>query len=266
MAKPRAKWSESVYRRYLKEGRGQGTGSTYIPWLTIHSFESLGTVSRILGRTTGRIHHLLSHNEEFYFYLLDFNPDVTDIREQFPLDLDSTVRIAKQLGFRHPYYPGITSFPAVMTTDFLITCTDGLKARTIKMKKELDKPRVVEKFLIEQAYWKERNVDWSIVTEDQINRTKAENLVWLYTRPCPEDLIADPRLLARCEHRLLESLLEQKLPFTAAVQTIDYGFNLPAGSALSIYKALIRSGTVIADMNQKIQPGITPLAKGSAFL
>ena len=146
MAKPRAKWSESVYRRYLKEGRGQGTGSTYIPWLTIHSFASLGTVSRILGRTTGRIHHLLSHNEEFYFYLLDFNPDVTDIREQFPLDLDSTVRIAKQLGFRHPYYPGITSFPAVMTTDFLITCTDGLKARTIKMKKELDKPRVVEKF------------------------------------------------------------------------------------------------------------------------
>ena len=82
----------------------------------------------------------------------------------------------------------------------------------------------------------------------------------------PEDLIADPRLLARCEHLLLESLLEQKLPFTAAVQTIDYGFNLPAGSALSIYKALIRSGTVIADMNQKIQPGITPLAKGSAFL
>ena len=60
MAKPRTKWSESTYERYLKEGRGQGEGADYKPWLTIHSFASKGTVSRIPGRKTGRIHHLLS--------------------------------------------------------------------------------------------------------------------------------------------------------------------------------------------------------------
>ena len=46
---------------------GQGTGADYIPWIKIHDFPSSGVCARIRGRTTGRIHHLLSRNESAYF-------------------------------------------------------------------------------------------------------------------------------------------------------------------------------------------------------
>ena len=82
MGKKRPAWDYQHYLRYLKEGRGQGSGSSYKPWIYIHDFPSRGVSARIMGRTTGRIHHLLSRNEEHYFYLLDADPSVLDIREQ----------------------------------------------------------------------------------------------------------------------------------------------------------------------------------------
>ena len=31
-------WSESVYRRYIREGRGQGVGLGYKPWFAVRDF------------------------------------------------------------------------------------------------------------------------------------------------------------------------------------------------------------------------------------
>ena len=103
MGKRRAAWDYDHYLRYLKEGRGQGEGAAYKPWICIQDFPSLGVCARPLGIKTGRVHHLLSRNEEFYFILLDTDPDVLDIREQFPLRLTETLRLAESLGIRHPY-------------------------------------------------------------------------------------------------------------------------------------------------------------------
>ena len=58
MAKTRACWSENVYRKRLKEGRGQGELASYKPWLTIHDLASKGYATRIYSQKTGRIHHL----------------------------------------------------------------------------------------------------------------------------------------------------------------------------------------------------------------
>ena len=43
----------------------------YKPWIQIQDFPSKGIVSRVKGRTTGRIHHLMSNLELRYFLLLD---------------------------------------------------------------------------------------------------------------------------------------------------------------------------------------------------
>lgn len=253
MAKPRTKWSESTYERYLKDGRGQGEGADYKPWLTIHSFASKGTVSRIPGRTTGRIHHLLSRNEEYYFYLLDFNLDVLDIREQFPLKLADTLRIAREMNIRHPRYPGC-SFPAVMTTDFMITRSDGYHARTIKLKKELDNPRVVEKFLVEQEYWLQHRIDWAIVTEDQINRTKAENYRWLASGRNPEEMIPDAFLRQYCIDEFLFLYLQKCLPFHAIVRYMEETHHLESGTVMAIYKSLVLEGRIEVSLDAKIDP------------
>jgi hypothetical protein len=66
------------------------------------------------------MHHLLSINEQFYFFNLEWSIIVIDIREQFPfLPLESTLEIANHLGIKHPTDP-VTQLPIVMTTGFLI--------------------------------------------------------------------------------------------------------------------------------------------------
>lgn len=119
MAKRRYGFDDDKLARFLKEGRGQGYGQSYRPWLTIQDVSSLGRSSRIRGRKTAREHHLLSDMETALFLLLDWSDSVTDIREQFPLDRDETRRIATEMGVRHPA-DAQSKTDIVMTTDFVV--------------------------------------------------------------------------------------------------------------------------------------------------
>ena len=106
MSKHRAKWSCTRYHKLINQGRGQGVGKDNRPWITIHDLASKGVVSRVPGRTTERIHHLLSKNESAFFYILDASDKTIDIREQYPLlPVTETVEIASILGYRHPRDP-----------------------------------------------------------------------------------------------------------------------------------------------------------------
>jgi hypothetical protein len=84
--KRRYSFDEDKLVRFTKEGRGQGTGGNYKPWLTIQDVPSRGRAARPTGWKTGRVHHFLSDIETAVFYLLDWEDHVLDIREQFPLD------------------------------------------------------------------------------------------------------------------------------------------------------------------------------------
>ena len=49
--------------RLIKEGRGQGTGKDYKPWIHVRDFSSQGKVSRIQGWKSGRAIQCLSSLE-----------------------------------------------------------------------------------------------------------------------------------------------------------------------------------------------------------
>ena len=98
MSKRDLEWNESKYNKYLKEGRGKGTGSKYIPWVKMQDFPSLGRTSRIKGIKSQRIHHLFSDNETRCFYIFDWSDKVVDIQEQYPLlDLEMAKTIAEKM-------------------------------------------------------------------------------------------------------------------------------------------------------------------------
>lgn len=184
MARQRYGFDESKIKRFLKEGRGQGRGAEYRPWLTIGDVPSSGRSHRLHGLTVDRVHHLLSDIECGLFYLADWADAVTDIREQFPLERDATQRIGAQLGIAHPLDTA-TRTPLVMTTDFLFdVIQDGrttLMARAVKPAAELDKPRVLEKLEIERRYWLEHGVEWGIVTEKDIPPVAVRNISWVHS-------------------------------------------------------------------------------------
>ncbi|MEW5756894.1 MAG: TnsA endonuclease N-terminal domain-containing protein [Pseudomonadota bacterium] len=182
MAKRNRQFDEAKVQRYFAEGRGQGSGKDYRPWLKIHDVPSLGRVHRVVGMTTGRIHHLMSDGEWRYFIQCDWDDEVTDIREQFPLDRMETLKIANKLGIKHPATTDGTPYP--LTTDFLLVLgkneTRRLTARTYKMKDDDLDERTREKLEIERRYWKTKGVDWAMVNETNVNHVLVRNVESLY--------------------------------------------------------------------------------------
>ena len=150
MAKRRNAWSDKIYHRYLREGRGKGDLADYNPWLHTRDFPSSGNVTRIKGVVTGRIHHLMSRLELLCFLYLESLPGIEDIKEQFPLPLAETQLIAASLKIRHPEVNG---YPYVMTTDFYYRCDGQWFAVQVKQTSSLEESRVQEKFKIEKVYW-----------------------------------------------------------------------------------------------------------------
>lgn len=180
MAKRKRMTTNTTITHHLQNGRGQGQGASYQPWLTVQDVPSQGLTHRIKGWTTGRVHHLFSNLERDVFYILDWSENILDIREQYPLlPIEETKTIAEKLGVRHPTDPR-TQHAIVMTTDFLLDVQDGKarhqQARTVKPAEQLDNSRVLEKLEIERCYWQTRNVDWGIVTEQEIPTVAATNI------------------------------------------------------------------------------------------
>ena len=238
MSKRRCVWNNTTYKRYIREGRGQGIGADYNPWIVIQDFASRGMVSRIVGTTTGRVHHLMSNLETQLFYLLDWSDDVTDIREQYPLsDLPEAINIAEREGIRYPYDPK-SGFPYVMTSDFYIETLEGASILSVKPSSELVKSRVREKLEIERRYWTRLGISWQIVTEHEINRTKAANIEWLaqahdlcaFGLPVPTQ--------GACVEYFLINYHNNGFALQHLLAEIEQVFNLVFGMGLNIFKHL----------------------------
>ena len=252
MAKHRRVWNASVHEKYLREGRGSGWGPGYTPWIRVQDFASLGVASRVRGRKTGRVHHLMSNNELAYFYILDWSDKVTDIREQYPLsDITNAVGIAAQAGIRYPR-DNVSGYPYVLTCDFMITTVDGIKARTIKMKSELNNPRTLEKLEIERRYWSARGIDWKIVTECEISYQKSKNIQWLYTANgidvMPEDSNARP--LART--MMIQMITGGDCSIREAAHAIEREGLFPSGAGIQIFKQLVLNKEISVNLEEPL--------------
>jgi hypothetical protein len=251
MAKRLRTWNQNKFCQYLKDGRGQGEGSAYMPWIRVQDFSSQGIVSRIAGQKTKRVHHFLSRNELSYFYLLEWSDQVLDIREQFPLDsIDIAAGIARDAGIRYPS-DNISGFPYILTCDFMITTRDGMKARTIKNASDLENRRTLEKLEIERRYWNHIGIDWRLVTENELPMQKVRNIEWLYTSTILPAYLDNSKLR---EATLLR--IKDGQPILSIIELIDSAYDFPKGSGLSIIKNMIWRKQIQVDMNSDIRSAI----------
>lgn len=247
-------------KKLLKESRGSGIGKEYLPWIKIQDVPSRGRVTRIKGITTHRQHELMSDMERDYFYLLDFSEEVIDIREQYPLlPIEDTLAIALELGIKHPEDPQ-THEPIVMTTDFLITINKNGQfidvARTIKSKDDLLNKRVLEKFEIERQYWKRKEIDWAIVTEQEINKTVAHNISFVHGYKNIEDIDSFVEIsnleIRDFIYEFLKRIIDDKRSMRNICFEFDSDMHLEKGSGLSIFKYLIINKIIDISLKEKI--------------
>jgi len=264
MAKRKRKMDESVIERRIKEGRGQGRGKDYKPWLIVQDVPSTGLATRILGWTTGRVHHLFSVLELKDFLTKDWANHVVDIREQFPLlPIEETLAIAQRCGIRYPTVPG-TKQPIVLTTDFVVTIANGLEhieqARAIKYSVDLSSQRTLEKLELERRYWQARNIDWGIVTERDIPHALAKNVEILhnhrnitYRLPLTQEEIHDVAVV------LTSEVMQGADSLRHIAIACDKRLGLELGSCLTLAYHLLATKQWEIDMHIPIQPG-KPLA------
>lgn len=254
MAKRSRNTSERIITRRLREGRGQGNGATYKPWLTVQDVPSQGLTHRIKGWTTERVHHLFSNLERDVFYLLDWSECILDIREQYPLlPLGETEAGAKQVGVRHPTDPH-TQQAVVMTTDFLLDVQEGhttvQQARTVKPADQLDNPRVLEKLEIERRYWQSRGVDWGIVTEHEISTVQAANIRLLHGYQQIDERLSGHVNLPE----VIQFLLSHPLPNRVGdiVESCDGTLQLIPGTALTVLYQLLATHQVTFNLAEPL--------------
>lgn len=155
----------------LARHMGEGVGKDYLPYITTNEFNSQGTAAIIPDWKTGRGVHCLSQAEAYWYYVLRWDEDNIDIREQFPLDRDTTEEIADRIGIKHP---GNKDY--VMTTDFLVTRRDGaFKAYSVKTGRNLS-DRAMQILCIEKIYWMNKGVDFAMLFREDINNTLVSNI------------------------------------------------------------------------------------------
>ena len=266
MAKGKREWTKAKFERYMKEGRGQGHGKNYQPWINIRDFPSKGRVSRAPGWKTNREHHLLSDNEKRLFYLFEWSDSIIDIREQFPLlDLDLAMNIATEMGMKYPIEVNHNT-PYVLTTDFMLSVQQGEKivekARTFKLAKDLNKNSVAEKFELERRYYARKGIDWGIITEKEIPMLLVKNVEWVhssYKLEATTEMNIDD--LHEVANILTSKLQESDSTIIRITNALDKKMNLEVGTSLYLFKHLIANKKIIMDMKTTKISSSIPISK-----
>ncbi len=254
MGRSRYKWTETKIRKWVKQGRGQGSGAHYLPWLRVSDVPSKGFSHRIWGELTHRVHHLLSYLEyQVYLWCLLMGR-LCDIREAYPLNREDTRRIAKQLGIAHPRYPG-TRIDIVMTTDLLLTRPGDPAvyiALAVKPAALLADSRVMEKLAIERVYWLERGVTFFVVTEKELPQVILENFerirFAMNLSLHPDFSVAQARDLQRQLLRYLP--LRRDVTYERFCTEFDGRLHLQTGDTHYLLTNLMGYGVLTVDMNR----------------
>jgi hypothetical protein len=251
------KWSEQKLAKYLKEGRGQGEGADYKPWLTVQDFSSTGRCHRPPSTKVGRHLELFSDVEYGVFLLADRARSVLDIREQYPLDRELTREIAIQLNIKHPVYPA-TKVDTVMTLDFLLTVRDesgthylGVDAKT---RDKLEDSRTIEKLQIVKSALSSKHISHVVVIDDHLPKQTIRNLNWLHeARPKPVEVQAYPGYWTEMADRLLSHLKALKFG-KQSLRNVCIEFNdamgWPDGTALRAVRILLDTWQIDVDLSK----------------
>ncbi len=239
------------FKRSLKYKYGLGEGSSYKPWFRVQDVQSCGNSAKIRGIKTNREHHLLSENESCFFYLAEFCDSIIDIREQFPLlPLDLSVKIAKTIGVAHPIVPQTKSLH-LMTTDFLLTLSDGLntwyEAVCVKPEDKLKDIRVSEKLDIERIWWELLGVPFHIFVKTEQNQIRSKNIQWAtapvrQSRKFQADYIERALLLIPLGANLIEEICDE---FFRVLE-------IAHDDTLVLLKTLIACKLIEVDLNKPI--------------
>lgn len=197
------RFTPQVLARFIREKRGTGTYSYYIPWHRVSRGDpaSLGRSHLLMWR--GRLRELLSDGELHQQHFASMLPDLDDVLEQFELGNEDTthillrygfqsglsteekypgtIKLAEQLGIRHPRVSEDSDSGLWKpSTDLVLIFQPATGIRHVlavaaKPKGKLSK-RQMQLLSLEREYWLVRGVPWLLITPHEYDREVALTL------------------------------------------------------------------------------------------
>jgi len=143
----------------------------------------------------------------------------------------------------------------VMTTDFLVTLrqpdgSERLVARTIKYTESFASGRRLERTLqklkIEREFWKNRNIDWNVVTEENIPATLSSNLDWFRKGATLKRELQQRALIVSFDE--VKSMREFQWPLDRMLKSIAKSLFIPYSDAKNIFMHLVWNKNIILDL------------------
>lgn len=264
MARGKMQWNEKRITSMEVDGCGKGRGALYKPWIRVEDFSSLGRVRRVWSPKTARTHHLMSDVEFKLFLTLEWQTDISDIREQYPLDREMTQTVARTLGIRHPYYPG-THVPTVMTVDFLVTKLtpqgEQLIALNAKRDEEAEDENSLLKLEIQRDYFEQLDIPHHLVYHSQIPEVKVRNIAYIRDALLKEGEIEPrPGLFKSLCDRMANALYAHSsdaTPLSKYCTSFDTRHGLEQGTGLRIARMLMQQRILrpnLAAINLEAEP------------
>lgn len=260
-------WTEATIARKEGEGDGKGDGAGYKPWLDVMEVSSLGRSRQVSSAKFGRTLHLLSDIEYDLFLALEWQTDIVQLYEQFPLERKYTQKAANELGVRHPYYPG-THVPTVMTIDFL-----AIK----KVQEELEfiafdaKPQsaaedtvALAKLEISREVLSHMQIKHHVVFDCDMPKKEIKNINWIRGAPLSTSELQDYEgIWDDVKPMVLQGIgdaSKRGLTLNTFCSQLDIALGHKGGTGLRAARMLMTEKKLIADLSiEKLQ--LAPLGK-----
>ncbi|MEG0774393.1 TnsA endonuclease C-terminal domain-containing protein [Clostridium sp.] len=229
----------------------------YTPGIKIQDFSTKGRVSRIKGKTTNRIHHLISDLETNLFYLLDFEDKVTDIKEHYPLlDLEEVVSDLSNIRL-DKFKDKKTGEQYIFTTTFVVRLKgiseEKYLALSVRNETELYRDLLLEKLEVERRYWQTKEINWTIITNKDIPMAKVNNIKWLYMG----DVDIEYEKERYVKEVILSKIAKKKYSVKELLSNTDNELLLPIGTSLVVFKKMIINEEILADLYKPIDIGLS---------
>ena len=247
------------YEKKMNEGRCQGEGVDYKPYINNQDIASIGRTTRHKGVQAARQVITLSDFETNCRRIFEFSPKVVQIKEQYALNIEETKVIADQLGIEHPKNPRTKELVPI-DFDFFLEMKQkngGTKwiARTFKQKDKLCNRRIIEKFEIARVWCKQNNINWGIITEDELNGVVCKNIekVSSYKELKSVGLNKMKRSeLRKLVEYFVNRIIECQEPIRDLCLQIEKDFELDYGVGLALFKYLIANHLIEIDLKKEL--------------
>lgn len=243
------RFSDNQISKKINSGCGRGEKNSYKPWLSIREFTSSGRSHRVLCNTSGRLLHLFSDLEFLYSCLLDWNENISDIRERFPLVTEDVCQISEEANLPIIF---CDSVPQVRFSDFLVddaSHASGQYAIDVRYSKDLAKPSVLEFIELQRRYWYSKGIGFFVATERNIPSTVLDNLKWLL--PLEEKVELDDVYLVG--HYKFYRAQMSRFPENKIIdfmKHIDTQYSMRIGESLFILRRLLASRFISFDLKK----------------